>query len=78
MARLNKKRQADLEPLRMVTAIKSLKDKGYEPIIPKGNEHCICFQFKDNTITYFPYSGWASGKGIKAGRGLKNLLKQLN
>jgi hypothetical protein len=33
--------------------------------------------YKENEITYFPYSGWASGKGITDGRGLANLIKQI-
>ena len=28
-------------------------------------------------IHFFPYTGWHTGKGIKDGRGLQNLLKQL-
>jgi len=32
---------------------------------------------KGSLVLYFPYSGWASGKTIKAGRGLKNLLSQI-
>ena len=28
-------------------------------------------------IRFWPYKGWASGKTIEDGRGLKNLLKQL-
>lgn len=35
------------------------------------------FEWKGNTIKLFPYSGWHTGKGIKDGRGIDNLLKQL-
>ena len=35
------------------------------------------FKYKGNTIKFYPYSGWHSGKGIKDGRGFQNLIKQL-
>lgn len=37
----------------------------------------IKFYFKGNEITFYPYTGWVTGKGIKDGRGIANLLKQL-
>lgn len=37
----------------------------------------IKFEFKGHTVRFYPYSGWATGKSIKDGRGLDNLLKQL-
>ena len=37
----------------------------------------IKFMFRGSIVTYYPYSGWATGKTIKDGRGLQNLLKQL-
>lgn len=37
----------------------------------------IEFEYKGHIVKYFPYSGWATGKTIKDGRGLDNLLKQL-
>lgn len=37
----------------------------------------IIFYWKENKITLFPYSGWHTGKSIKDGRGIENLLKQL-
>ena len=35
------------------------------------------FLFKNHNVKLFPYSGWFSGKSVKDGRGLKNLLKQI-
>lgn len=35
------------------------------------------FVYNGNTIKFWPYSGWHSGKGIKDGRGFKNLLRQI-
>lgn len=75
MARLNKDRQAELEPIRMEKAIESIQKLGYE-IGNKCDSH-FDFIHKGRTITYFPYSGWASGATINDGRGLKKLLSQL-
>lgn len=37
----------------------------------------IEFEYKGHIVKYFPYSGWATGKTIKDGRGLMNLINQL-
>ena len=74
MSRLNIERQNELEPKRIEFAKQEIEKLGYSVIVYEKN---ITFLYNDNLITFFPYSGWASGKGIKAGRGLQNLLKQL-
>ena len=38
---------------------------------------CLQFEFKGSTVRFFPYTGWFSGKAVKDGRGLNNLLKQI-
>ena len=38
---------------------------------------CLQFDFKGSLVRFFPYTGWFSGKTIKDGRGLNNLLKQM-
>lgn len=38
---------------------------------------CLQFEFKGATVRFFPYTGWFSGKTVKDGRGLNNLLKQI-
>ncbi len=40
-------------------------------------ESRVEFEFLGETIQFFPFKSWATGKSIKDGRGLKNLLKQL-
>ena len=76
--RLNKKRQTQLEPLRFMKAMSIFKNLGLDPVDLRANkQQCINFQFKGHNVSYFPYSGWATGKTIKDGRGLQNLLKQL-
>lgn len=75
MARLNQERQNELEPVRTDYVIFCLKQVGIEA--KAGDKKKVTFEWKGNTITVFPYSGWFSGKGVTAGRGLANLLKQI-
>lgn len=75
MARLNEERQQKLEPTRMETAISEITALGYE--VSQHDNSYLAFEFKGNTIRYWPYSGWASGKGIVDGRGLHKLLSQI-
>lgn len=75
MARLNIERQEKLEPKRLQYAKEKITGLGFE-IIEEG-ENTLRFVFKGAVITYFAYSGWATGKTISDGRGLDNLLKQL-
>lgn len=37
----------------------------------------VRFIHKGSVVSYFTYSGWFSGKSVKDGRGLNNLIKQL-
>lgn len=79
MARLDTERQERLEPKRMADAIESVQAMGYEIItnIQIENKRYFEFEFKGSVVRYFPYTGWATGKSIKDGRGLVNLLKQI-
>ena len=63
-----------VEKDRLKYAILKITELGYD-IEHTHNE--IIFTYKGNTISFFPYTGWASGKGIKDGRGLNKLLKQI-
>ena len=73
--RLNQEREKELQPKRIDYAIEKIRECGIETTL--SDETKIQFLFKGEKVTLFPYSGWASGKSIKAGRGLQNLLKQL-
>lgn len=73
--RLNTERQNKLEPIRMQIAINEIQILGLK--ITNCTDKMIEFEYKKHIIKYFPYSGWATGKTIKDGRGLKNLIKQL-
>ena len=75
MARLNEDRQRALEPKRIDYAVKQIAALGYE-VIARDNT-LIKFIHKGKTVTFYPYSGWATGASINDGRGLKHLLSQL-
>lgn len=77
-AELNKKikkenREAK-QPIMMMAAIEALTGLGIETT--NHGDH-ITFNYQGETVTYWPFTGWASGKSIKDGRGLIKLLKQL-
>ena len=73
--RLDQEREARLQPKRMARALKELVLAGCE--IEEQTDTMILFKHKGNRITYYPYSGWATGKSIQDGRGLRKLLNQL-
>jgi len=73
--RLNKQREAELEPKRMTFAKDKITVLGLEITYEDSNK--FTFIYNDQAVTFFPYSGWHSGKGIKDGRGIHKLLKQL-
>jgi len=72
--RLDQERQKKLEPERIASTSKILEDRGFEV---SRDSTKVWFQWKGETVTFFPYSGWHSGKSIKDGRGFANLLRQL-
>ncbi len=72
--RLNKERQDSLEPSRLDHSVRELTKLGFNVDF---DDKKVTFEFNGSQITFFPYTGWASGKTIKDGRGLNNLLKQL-
>ncbi len=73
--RLDKEREARLQPKRVEYAIKKIRECGIETTLSDDTK--IQFLFKGEKVTLFPYSGWHSGKSIKDGRGLEKLLEQL-
>jgi len=73
--RLDQAREAAIQPIRMQTAKTQITMRGFE--IKKETATSIEFEHKGHPVTFFPYSGWHSGKTINDGRGLKQLLNQL-
>ena len=74
MKEYSRERRNQLEPERFAWAQKKLIDLGYETEII-GKE--IRFTHKGETVKFFPFTGWFTGKSVKDGRGVNNLLKQL-
>ena len=60
---------------KMREAKKEIIGLGFDIIFQTEKE--IHFLFKENIVRYYPDTGWHSGKSIKDGRGLNNLLHQL-
>lgn len=75
MSRLDKEKQKQLEPKRMDYAVKTITELGFRIIAQYPTE--LRFDYKGQVIRLFPYSGWFTGKGLKDGRGIDNLIKQL-
>lgn len=73
--RQDQEREKRLQPIRISKAITEIENLGYK--VTEETSTRISFHFKGHKINYFPYSGWASGKTIIDGRGLKNLLAQI-
>ena len=73
--RQDKEREKELQPKRIQWAIDAITNLGFE--IVNEDETKIQFFFEGEWVTFYPYSGWHTGKSIKDGRGLQNLLKQL-
>lgn len=73
--RLDQQREAELQPQRMNIAKLALQKLGYK-ITFEDPEH-LQFVFNGETVRYWPYSGWHTGKSIRDGRGLENLLRQI-
>jgi len=64
------------EPGRISYARTKLEERG---IVYLYNENIKAIEFvhKGCIIRFYPYTGWFSGRTVKDGRGLENLLKQL-
>ena len=75
MARLDIERQQRLEPQRIEYAVRRIEELGYA--VTERDNVKIKFLFKGKPVTFYPYSGWATGATIIDGRGLRKLLKQI-
>lgn len=70
-----KSKQEALEPKRFEYAVKQLEGKGVQ--ITAQTDRQIEFLHNGQKVTFYPYTGWHTGKTIKDGRGIHKLLKQL-
>lgn len=73
--RLDKEREAELQPKRMQFAKNVITHLGYK--IDYEDDTKLRFTFKGEPVTLFPYSGWHTGKTITDGRGIDKLIKQI-
>ena len=73
--RLDQEREERLQPKRVKDCKLKLEELGFE--VEQAGDTQLRFMWKNSTISFWPYSGWHSGKSIKDGRGFNNLLKQL-
>lgn len=64
------------EKVRLVYATNRITELGYTCRWIEQSKY-LQFEFKGSTVMFFPYTGWFSGKTVKDGRGLNNLLKQI-
>lgn len=71
----NRERQQELQPERVEYARTRLEALGYP--VTEINATTLQFTFRGSPVTLYPYSGWFTGKAVKDGRGIKNLLKQI-
>jgi hypothetical protein len=72
---LRKTIKKQLNPKRMQFAKEQLLNVGVS--IATETETEVQLWHKGEIVKLFPYTGWATGKSIKDGRGLDNLIKQL-
>ena len=72
---LDEERQERLQPKRVEFCVAELESAGWLVTYNDGVE--IRFEYNGRTIKMWPYSGWFSGRGIKDGRGIYNLLRQI-
>ena len=62
-------------PKRIRYAVEKLTELGLEIAFQNSTE--IHFIWKGERVRLFAYTGWFTGKSVKDGRGIHNLLKQL-
>ncbi len=72
---LRKERRTNKEGGRIDYAIRQITELGYK-VSMEGNT-AISFIFKGERVMVYPYTGWFTGKTVKDGRGIQNLLKQI-
>lgn len=73
--RLDQDRENRLQPKRINDALVALDELKLEVVSIDATT--VQFIYKGNKITFYPYSGWHTGKGITDGRGHKHLFDQL-
>ncbi len=70
-----KRERAKTQAIRMEHAVKKLEDAGH--IIDILDTSSLTIEHKGQLVTFFPFTGWHTGRTIKDGRGLNKLLEKL-
>lgn len=65
----------EIQRERISYSIDQLTERGIDVHYQDKTE--IRFMFDGNEIRFWPHKGWFQGKGLRPGRGIANLLKQL-
>lgn len=73
--RLDQEREERLNPQRMQFCQEKLEAAGFQVTV-RGDKQ-LEFEFKGAIVRFWPYSGWASGRTIKDGRGFDKLMAQV-
>lgn len=74
MKKVKLERRNSIEPSRLEYATDKLMQAGHSVgLNPKDHKSIIV----NGYITFWPFTGWYSGKGIGSGRGIHNLIKNL-
>ena len=68
-----KAKRAELLPERMAHAKKKLGMAGIQFSCP--DDLTIMFRHNCETVRFYPFTGWFTGKSVQDGRGLQNLLR---
>ena len=72
---IRRERRDQKEGPRVDFAVKQIERLGYQ--VERVSNAILKFVFRGETVTLFPYTGWFTGKTVKDGRGIRNLLKQI-
>ena len=77
MAKSNswKAKRSELITERMTHAKRKIGQAGYAYLCP--DDLTITFRYNCETVRFYPFTGWFTGKTVRDGRGLQNLLKQI-
>lgn len=74
MKKIRLEERQKIEPTRFEYAVDKLMEAGHRVGRNPEDDKSIIV---NNGIRFWPYTGWYSGKGIGSGRGIHNLLKNI-
>lgn len=72
---ISREKREKVEPARFGYCVRKLTALGFE--LTTRNTREISFTYKGSTVVLYPFTGWFTGKTVKDGRGIDNLVNQL-